>query len=75
MALGRWEQTQPVEIALVKGQNVLRFTRPAPSRGLTIKDFTLTPAKYQKGENKKQKIETEYATHYRIGDHKQKETE
>ena len=43
--IGRWEQTPPVEIALAKGQNVLRFTRPAPSRGLTIKDFTLTPVK------------------------------
>jgi len=43
--LGRWEHTKPVEIALVKGQNVLRFTRPAPSRGLTIKDFTLTPVR------------------------------
>jgi hypothetical protein len=43
--VGRWEQTQPVEIALVKGQNVLRFTRPAPSRGVTFKEFTLTPVK------------------------------
>jgi len=43
--VGRWEQTPPVEIALAKGQNVLRFTRPAPSRGLTIKGFTLTPVK------------------------------
>ena len=43
--IGKWEQTQPVEIALVKGRNVLRFTRPAPSRGLTIKQFTLKPVK------------------------------
>lgn len=43
--IGRWELTQPVEIALVKGRNVLRFTRPAPSRGVTIKEFTLTPVK------------------------------
>lgn len=43
--LGRWEQTPPVEITLTKGQNVLRFTHPAPSRGLTIKGFTLTPVK------------------------------
>ena len=43
--LGKWEQTQPVGIALAKGRNVLRFTRPAPSRGLTIKQFTLTPVK------------------------------
>jgi len=43
--LGRWEQTKPVEITLVRGPNVLRFTRPAPSRGVTIKHFTLTPVK------------------------------
>jgi len=41
--LGMWQDTEPVEIALVKGQNVLRFTRKAPFRGLTIKQFTLTP--------------------------------
>lgn len=43
--LGQWQQTQPVEIELVKGRNVLHFTRPAPSRGVTLKDFTLTPVK------------------------------
>ncbi len=43
--LGRWGQTDPVEIALVKGRNVLRFKRPAPSRGVTIKEFTLKPVK------------------------------
>jgi hypothetical protein len=35
--IGRWEQTKPVEVALVNGRNVLRFsTRPraagCPSR-------------------------------------------
>ncbi len=43
--VGRWEQTPPVEVALVKGVNVLRFTRPAPSGGLTIKNFVLAPMK------------------------------
>jgi hypothetical protein len=43
--IGRWEQTKPVEVALVNGRNVLRFTHPAPSRGLSIKEFTLTPVK------------------------------
>ncbi len=43
--VGRWESTPPVEITLVKGTNVLHFTRPAPSGGLTIKQFTLTPVK------------------------------
>jgi hypothetical protein len=47
--LGKWEQTKPVEITLVKGPNVLRFTRPAPSRGLTIKQFTLTPIRQAQG--------------------------
>jgi len=43
--VGRWETTPPVEITLVQGVNVLHFTRPAPSGGLTIKQFTLTPVK------------------------------
>jgi hypothetical protein len=43
--VGAWQETQPVEISLAKGQNVLRFTRNAPHGGLTIKQFTLTPAK------------------------------
>ena len=43
--IGKWEQTQPVEIALVKGKNVLQFTRVEPVKGLTIKDFTLKPVK------------------------------
>jgi hypothetical protein len=43
--VGMWQKTEPVEITLVKGQNVLRFTRKAPYRGLTIKDFTLSPVK------------------------------
>jgi len=43
--IGRWAGTKPVEIALVKGKNVLRFTRNIPNYGLAIKDFTLTPVK------------------------------
>ena len=43
--IGKWEQTQPVEITLTKGKNVLRFTRIEPARGLTIKEFTLKPVK------------------------------
>ena len=42
--VGMWGRTQPVELALVKGRNVLRFTRNEPVKGLTIRDFTLTPA-------------------------------
>jgi hypothetical protein len=41
--IGKWEQTPPVPLSLVKGQNVLRFSRTEPVKGLTIKDFTLTP--------------------------------
>jgi len=43
--LGKWDTTPPVEISLAKGRNVLRFSRPEPVKGLTIRDFTLTPVK------------------------------
>jgi hypothetical protein len=43
--IGKWQQTQPVEISLVKGQNVLQVTLKEGSRGVTIKDFTLTAVK------------------------------
>ncbi len=41
--VGAWQVTPPVEITLTKGKNVLKFSRPDPVKGLTIKDFTLTP--------------------------------
>jgi len=43
--VGMWDKTPPVEVSLVKGRNVLRFSRNEPVKGLTIKDFTLTPVK------------------------------
>ena len=43
--VGRWDRTPPVKITLVEGRNVLRFTRPAASGGLTIKQLTLQPVK------------------------------
>jgi hypothetical protein len=43
--IGMWEETKPVEIALVKGKNMLHFTRNSPNYGLTIKHFTLIPVK------------------------------
>ena len=43
--VGMWDKTQPVEVSLVKGRNVLRFSRNEPVKGLTIKDFTLKPVK------------------------------
>lgn len=41
--VGMWETTAPVEIDLVKGRNVLRFSRPDATAGVTLKEFTLTP--------------------------------
>jgi len=43
--VGMWDKTQPVEISLIKGRNVLHFSRNEPVKGLTIHDFTLTPVK------------------------------
>ncbi len=42
--IGKWEQTKPVEVMLVKGTNVLHFALQDGSRGVTIKQFTLKPA-------------------------------
>ncbi|MGB1260632.1 MAG: hypothetical protein ACPG6P_11365 [Akkermansiaceae bacterium] len=42
--VGMWESTKPVRINLVKGKNQLRFTRNGDTKGITIKDFTLSPA-------------------------------
>ncbi len=42
--VGFWDKTKPVEISLVKGRNVLRFSRDHERlKGVTIKEFTLTP--------------------------------
>ena len=43
--VGMWGKTPPVEVSLVKGRNVLCFSRTEPVKGLTIKEFTLTPVK------------------------------
>jgi hypothetical protein len=44
--VGMWDKTPPDEVALVKGKNVLHFSRGGENiRGLTLKDFTLTPVK------------------------------
>jgi hypothetical protein len=44
--VGMWDTTQPVKIALVKGRNVLRFSREHENlKGVTIRDFTLKPLK------------------------------
>ncbi len=41
---GLWQPTPPIEISLAAGRNVLRFEIQPGSRGVTIKDFTLSPA-------------------------------
>ena len=42
--IGKWAETEPVEVTLVEGKNVLKFSRDHKGlKGLTIKDFTLTP--------------------------------
>ncbi len=43
--IGKWQQTQPVELVLAGGKNVLHFALQDGSRGVTIKEFTLTPVK------------------------------
>ena len=41
---GVWQNSQPVEITLVKGENVLNFWRDEPpQKGVAIKEFTLIP--------------------------------
>jgi hypothetical protein len=40
---GKWETTQPVEVTLLQGKNVLGFSKTA--RGFTLKDVILTPVK------------------------------
>jgi hypothetical protein len=42
---GLWKQTRPVELSLVSGKNVLHVAVQDGSRGVSIKDFTLTPVK------------------------------
>lgn len=41
--VGMWETTKPVEVDLVKGKNVLTFSREHENvKGISIRDFTLT---------------------------------
>ncbi len=43
--IGKWGQTQPVEITLAKGKNVMLCSRVETAKGMSIKDFTLKPLK------------------------------
>jgi len=41
---GVWQSSQPVEVTLVKGENLLNFWRDEPpQKGVAIKEFVLTP--------------------------------
>ena len=47
---GKWEQPQPVEVTLIKGNYTLVFKKPEVEnkkliRGFTLKNITLTPVK------------------------------
>ncbi len=43
--IGMWQQSTSVEVVLVKGRNVLQVALKEGSRGVALKDFTLTPVK------------------------------
>jgi len=48
--VGLWQTTEPVMVELVKGKNILTFSRKGVPqevaiKGITFKDFTLTPVK------------------------------
>ena len=42
---GMWEESAPVTLDLTQGRNNLMFTCRSPNRGISIKDFRLTPVK------------------------------
>jgi hypothetical protein len=43
--IGIWQTTEAVPVTLKNGSNTLHFEIAEGSRGVTIKEFTLTPAK------------------------------
>ncbi|MEY3898800.1 MAG: hypothetical protein RLZZ214_4322 [Verrucomicrobiota bacterium] len=43
--LGMWQQTQPIELSLSQGQNILHFELKQDSCGVTVKDFSLNALK------------------------------
>lgn len=42
---GMWQQTEPIKVSLDQGKNVIQFELKPDSRGVTIKEFILTPVK------------------------------
>jgi hypothetical protein len=43
LSIGEWVDTAPVTMNLKAGRNRLLFTCKSPNKGLSVKDFTLTP--------------------------------
>ena len=43
--VGKWQQTQPVELSLANGKNLIHFTLKDGSRGVSVKEFTLRPVR------------------------------
>jgi hypothetical protein len=43
--VGKWANTPPVKMELREGRNSLQFTIKTPNKGLSIKEFVLTPVK------------------------------
>jgi hypothetical protein len=42
---GVWQETKPIEVTLGSGKNVINIALVEGSRGVTVKEFTLTPVK------------------------------
>lgn len=42
--MGMWQQTEPIKVTLAEGKNTLTVELKVGSKGVSIKDFTLTPA-------------------------------
>jgi len=43
--IGMWQETEPIEVTLERGKNTLNFELQPGSRGVTIKAFSLKPAR------------------------------
>ena len=43
--VGMWQHSSPLELTLNQGKNTIQYELVAGSRGVTIKEFVLTPAK------------------------------
>lgn len=43
--VGKWQQTQPLPLALTGGKNIIQIALAEESRGVSIKEFTLSPVK------------------------------